>query len=395
VRATLQDLAQAGAFEEKREEISLAAAFPAGSEASHPAPRTLAQLLARHPSAPLSGGDGGEKGERARERAIWVVAELAGGELRPVTLEMLWRAHELARALGGEAAAVLIGYNVRKYVPVLGAYWAERVYLADSPVLDSYNAETYTAVLAEGIRLHNPLAVLLPSTADGRDLAPRLAARLGAGLTGDCIGLELDEHERLVQLKPAFGGNIVAPILSKTRPVLTTIRPGVLRRPAPDLGRKAVLEYLPVDTAMGVVRTHLIGREYSAESGILLDSAGIVLGVGMGIGGPEHLPEVQALANALGGVVGATRKVVDAGWLPRQLQIGLTGRSVSPRLYVALGASGKYNHMVGVQRAGLVLAVNNDPQSNIFQHSDYGIVGDVLEVVRVMTEEVGRMKRET
>jgi electron transfer flavoprotein alpha subunit len=394
VRATLHDLEQAGAFEEKREEISLASAFPVADEEHHPAPRSLAQLLGRHPSTSPAAGDGGQKDERARQHAIWVLVELAGGEVRPVTLEMLWRAHELQRSLGGEVAAVLIGYNVRKYVPELAAYRAERVYLADSPVLDTYNAETYTAVLAEGIRLHDPLAVLMPSTADGRDLAPRLAARLGAGLTGDCIGLELDDQERLVQLKPAFGGNIVAPILSKTRPVLTTIRPGVLRRPAPDRGRQAQVEYLPVDAAVSAGRTRLISRELSAESGIALDSAGVVLGVGMGIGGPEHLPEVQALADALGGVVGATRKVVDSGWLPRQVQIGLTGRSLSPRLYVALGASGKYNHIVGVQRAGVILAINNDPQSDIFLHSDYGIVGDVLDVVRVMTEEVKNEKRE-
>ncbi len=397
VQATLQDLAERGAFDAEGEELLLAPPPEMESAAHHVTPRSLAHLLTRHPAGPHLAAHGepeDEKTRLARQRAIWVVAELAGDKVRPVTLEMLWRAHELARLLGGEAVGVLIGYNVRKYAPILAAYGAARVYVADSAALDPYNAETYTAVLAEGIRLHDPMAVLMPSTADGRDLAPRLAAHLGAGLTGDCIGLELDEQLRLVQLKPAFGGLVVAPILSRTRPVLATIRPGVLRRPVPDFGRPAAMEYLPVDAAVGAARTLVVASERNADAGLRLDSAGIILGVGMGVGGPEHLPEVQALADALGATVGATRKVVDSGWLPRQVQIGLTGRSVSPRLYVALGTSGKANHMVGVRRAGLILAINNDPQAEIFKHSDYGIVGDVLEVAKVLAEEARTVKRE-
>ena len=397
VSATLHDLAQAGVFEPRPEEAPVRAAL-LKDERRHFPLRSLAHLFPGKPAGHLQhvireGRD--EQEEKARRGAIWVVAELVEGDVRPVTFEMLWRAHELVRPLGGEAVGVLIGYNVRKYVPVLSAYGADRVYVADSPALDAYNTETYTAVLAEGIRLHDPLAVLMPSTANGRDLAPRLAARLGAGLTGDCIGLELDEQERLVQLKPAFGGNIVAPILSKTRPVLSTIRPGILQRPEPDMERQAALvDYLPVDLAVGAARTHVISSEPSPDSGVRLESAAIVVGVGLGIGGPEHLPEVQALAEALGAAVGATRKVVDAGWLPRQVQIGLTGRSVAPRLYVALGTGGKFNHLVGVQRAGLILAINNDPQAEIFKHCDYGIVGDALEVAKALGEAVKSVKRE-
>jgi electron transfer flavoprotein alpha subunit len=216
---------------------------------------------------------------------------------------------------------------------------------------------------------------LIPSTANGRDLAPRVAARLQVGLTGDCIGLEIDDQGRLVQLKPAFGGNIVAPILSKTRPAIATVRPGMLQQAEPDFSRVAATNKFSTD-AMRASRTRVIGTERNTTAGVALESAQVIIGVGMGLGGPEHLPALQELAAVLGAPIGATRRVVDAGWLPRQAQIGLTGRSISPRLYIALGISGKFNHMVGVQRAGLVLAINNNPDAEIFKHADYGIVGD-------------------
>ncbi len=327
------------------------------------------------------------------ERAIWVVAELVDGEIRPVTFELMGRSIELAEAIDGELAAVLIGHDVTSHAKTLAAYGADKVYLADAPALAFYSTEGYTTVLAEAIRRYHPYAVLLPSTANGRDLAPRVAARLNIGLTGDCIGLEIAEQQRLVQLKPAFGGNIVAPILTQTRPAMATIRPGILQRADPDFSREAVIGKLPVDH-LGPIRTRMVNVERSASAGVELDNAEIVIGVGMGIGGPANLPVVQELASAFGAAIGATRRVVDAGWLPRQMQIGLTGRSIAPQLYVALGISGKFNHTVGIQRARLVLAINNDPNAEIFKHCDYGIVGDWAVVVpaleRVLREVDGR-----
>jgi len=325
----------------------------------------------------------------AKERAIWVVAEFIGNKIRPVTFELLGRGIELAESTGGELAAVLIGHNVAPHAKTLSAYGADRVYLADAPALASYSTEGYTAALGDAIRAHNPDAVLLPSTANGRDLAPRVAARLSIGLTGDCIGLEMDDQKRLVQLKPAFGGNIVALILTKTRPAMATIRPGMLQSAEPDFARDAVIEHLPTDH-LGAIRTRTVSAERSASAGIELDYAEIVVGVGMGVGGAENLPKVQELASALGNasdaVIGATRRVVDAGWLPRQMQIGLTGRSIAPRLYVALGVSGKFNHTVGIQRAGLVLAINSDAKAEIFQQCDYGIVGDWAIVASALAQ---------
>ncbi len=313
--------------------------------------------------------------DKGETNAVWVVAELIEGEIRPVSLELLGRAIQLADKIDSTVAAILIGQGVDQHAQALVAYGADRVYVADSPALAAYQTEPYTAILADAIRQHDPYAVLIPSTANGRDLAPRVAARLKVGLTGDCIGLEIDERGRLVQLKPAFGGNIVAPILSKTRPAIATVRPGMLQQAEPDFSRVAATERLSTD-AMGASRTRVIGTERNATAGVALESAQVIIGVGMGLGGPEHLPALQELAAVLGAPIGATRRVVDAGWLPRQTQIGLTGRSISPRLYIALGISGKFNHMVGVQRAGVVLAINNNPDAEIFKHADYGIVGD-------------------
>jgi len=316
----------------------------------------------------------------AQDRAIWVVAETVDGSIRSVTLELLGRGIELAEAINGELAAVLIGANVASHAHTLAAYGADRVYLADDPALATYSTEAYTAVLAEAIRLHNPYAVLVPSTANGRDLAPRVAARLSLGLTGDCIGLDIDSQQRLVQMKPAFGGNIVAPILSKTRPAMATVRPGMLQSAVPDFSRQAIIEHLPT-AGLPEERARTVGVERSASVGLHLESAQVVIGVGMGIGGPHNLPLIQELATTLDAAIGASRRAVDEGWLPRQVQIGLTGRAISPQLYIAVGVSGKFNHTVGIQRAGLVLAINSDANAPIFRQCDYGIVGDWMTVV--------------
>ncbi len=320
------------------------------------------------------------------QNAIWILAEIVEDKIRPVTFELLGRGIQLADKLDGHVAALLIGNGVDKYARELAAHGADKIYVADAPALAAYATESYTAVIVGAIRKHNPYAVLFPSTANGRDLAPRVAARLNIGLTGDCIGLEIDAQGRLAQLKPAFGGNIVAPILTKTRPAMATVRPGMLQPADPDASasRDAVIEPLPVDQ-LASPRVRVIGMQVDATAGVALDNAEVVVGVGMGVGGAENLAKVQELAAALGAPIVASRRVVDAGWLPRQVQVGLTGRSIAPRLYVALGISGKFNHMVGIQRAGLILAINNNPDADIFKQTDYGIVGDWAQIVPALT----------
>jgi electron transfer flavoprotein alpha subunit len=326
----------------------------------------------------------------ASEKGIWVVAEVIQDALRPVTFEMLGRAVQLAEQNGGHVGALALGSNARQFADALAAHGADQILLAEHPALQHYATEPYARIVADAIASHKPFAVFFASTANGRDLAPRVAAKLNIGLTGDVIGAHFDAQGRLVQLKPAFGGNIVAPILSKTTPVMATVRPGMLSRAQADSTRRAEIVAIPVpDTTTRVTRQ---SSETVTDEGVHLDDAEIVIGVGMGVGGPENLAVVQELCRALDAHIGATRRVVDSGWLPRQLQIGLTGRSIAPHLYIALGVRGAFNHTVGIQRAGIVVAVNTDPNADIFKQCDYGIVGDWQAIVTTMLSALREKK---
>jgi electron transfer flavoprotein alpha subunit len=310
---------------------------------------------------------------------VWVVADLGPRGLRPVTAELLAKAADLAVRLGGPVEAVVIGAGA-EHAPALAAAGAERVLVAEGPGLVPYTTDAHAAVLAEAIRAARPRLVLVGSTAYGRDLAPRVAARLGLGLTGDAIDLDVDAEGRIRQHKPAFGGAIVAPILSRTRPEMATVRPGVLPPARPEPGRRAPVERLAVPAVAARVRVTAF-RPLAEATGAGLDAAPIVLGVGRGIGGPENLPPIRRLAERLGAAVAATRDVTDAGWLPRQCQVGLTGRAIAPRLYVALGIRGAMEHMVGLRRAGLIVAVNTSPKAPIFKTADLGVVADWAAVL--------------
>ncbi|TMA56091.1 MAG: electron transfer flavoprotein alpha/ beta subunit [Deltaproteobacteria bacterium] len=328
-------------------------------------------------------GAGGGAAARARERLpapgagsgppLWVVAEFGPQGLRPVTAELLARAAVLATELGGPVEALVIGRSAAE-ARALAAAGADRVLVAEGAGLDPYTTDAHAAVLAEAIRARAPRLVLLGSTALGRDLAPRVAARLGLGLTGDAIDLDVDARGRVRQHKPAFGGSIVAPIVSRTRPEMATVRPGMLRAAEPDPTRRAVVETIPVPPLSR--RVEVVRRELLPDAAAALDSAAVVLGVGKGIGGPEALPAIRRAAEALGAAIGATREVTDAGWLPKQYQVGLTGRAIAPRLYVALGVSGAMEHLVGLRRAGVIVAVNKNPKAPIFRAADLGVVAD-------------------
>ncbi len=230
-----------------------------------------------------------------------------------------------------------------------------------------------------------PTAVLVPSTVNGRDLAARVAARLGLGLTGDCVGLDIDGDGRMVQLKPAFGGNIVAPVLSKTMPPMATVRPGIMTPVEPDRTVEPVIERVGAPGANRSAVELLERVTDSPADGSELEGARRVVGAGMGLGGPEGLAVARKLAGTIGTALGATREVCDAGWLPRQRQIGLSGKAVAPVLYIAVVLRGPFNHTVGVQKAGTVVAINNSARAPIFKAADFGIVGDYREVVPVLT----------
>jgi electron transfer flavoprotein alpha subunit len=327
---------------------------------------------------------------RRPDKSIWTVAEITKGDIRHVTFELMGRSIQLAEKVDAEIGVILLGSEVERHVGTLAAHGADVVYIGVSPELANYLTDPFVQIISAAIRAYSPYAVLIPSTANGRDMAPRVAARLGLGLTGDCIGLDIDDEGRFVQLKPAFGGNIVAPILSRTSPAMATVRPGMLEKAASDPNRRAEVISLPVANLSSRVR--LASTEVGGEEGVDLDDADVIVGVGTGIGGPEKLPLVRELANALNASIGATRRAVDAGWLPRQVQIGLTGRSISPALYVTLGVRGAFNHTVGIQRAGTILAININPDADIFKQCDYGLVGDWQEITRVMLRVLAEKK---
>jgi electron transfer flavoprotein alpha subunit len=322
-------------------------------------------------SLPPPGGDGGP--------VLWVVAEAGREALRPVTAELLAKAASLAAPLGGRVEALLLGDGA-EHAPALAAAGADAVLLAEHAGLAPYTTEAHAAVLADAIRARAPRLVLLPATARGRDLAPRVAARLGLGLTGDAIDLDLDGEGRIRQHKPAFGGSVVAPILSRTRPEMATVRPGVLAPARPDPGRRAPVERLALPPLASRVKV-LATRPLPDGGAAGLEAAELVLGVGRGIGGPAALPPILALAARLGAAVAATREVTDAGWLPKQHQVGVTGRAIAPRLYVALGVGGAMEHLVGLRRAGTIVAVNRNPKAPIAKAADLTAVTDYRELL--------------
>ena len=330
---------------------------------------------------------------RAGAKDVWVYAEWFGDVLRPVTLELLTKARQLSLRLGGSVTAVAIGEGCERFVESLRDNGADRVLLGDEPRLAHYDTDLYAALLSQTIRERRPGIVLVPSTAFGRDLAPRVAARLGLGLTGDCLDLELDAEGRLRLLKPAFGGSIVSPILSKTVPEMATVRAGVLHIAPPQPARRAVVERLVLGHAAAPrVRVH--ERFATAESATALDEAEIVIGVGMGLGGKDELRTLEPLAKVLDAAICATRDVTDAGWLERQYQVGFTGRSIAPRLYLAVGIRGAVYHMVGVRRAGIIVALNKDARAPMFKAADYGIAGDCAEVLPMLTRRLERARQE-
>ena len=335
------------------------------------------------------------KREPVDSGAIWAVAEILGDEVRHVTLELLGSANDLASQVETAPEAVLVGDSVERYIPALTAYGADCVHMAQAPHLAQYDTHLYTAILAAAIKERSPYAVLIPSTVYGRDLAARLAARLGLGLTGDCVGLEIDSEGRLVQHKPAFGGNIVAPILSRTLPQMATVRPGMLTALEPDWSVEPSVRLLPFSTTSEPRATVLDSVADASVQGGELEHARTIVAVGKGVGGPENIPIVRELAQAMGGSLGTTRDVADLGWLPRQYQIGLSGKAVSPDLYVAVAVRGPFNHTVGIQKAGTVVAINNNARAPIFRAADFGIVGNYAEVVPALIKAIKNLPETT
>ena len=318
--------------------------------------------------------------------SLWVVAERSAEGLRRATLENLGKARMLAKELRGRVVAALVEDFTSEEIVSLHRYGADEVVDLHHPKFGHPTSPLTASIFARALQDYDPYAVLFSSTANGRDLASRVAARLSLGLTGDCIDLELDEEERLVQLKPALGGNVVAPILSKTKPYLVTLRPGLLTPVAPEEDPDCEVGAPDYDVGGPDQLRLLESRVEEDAGGLELERADIVIGVGMGIGGPESLPGIRQAAEKLGASIAATRSVTDMGWLPKQLQVGLTGRAIAPRLYIAVGIRGDFNHVVGIQKAGTVVGINTTRRHPIFQAADYCILGSWQEYLTPLVE---------
>jgi electron transfer flavoprotein alpha subunit len=362
-------------------------------DAEQAAERVL-ELLAETEGPPASAWEKPERlGEKPGESYdCWTVVELVAGTPRRVSLELLGKGRELAGKLGGANVALVFGSGLGDAAGEAVRHGAERVVVVDDERLAEYHPELFAAALRRVVESERPHALLIPSTSQGRDYGPRVAGELELGMTGDCVDLGIDKAGRLIQYKPAFGGNIVSVIMGATTPQLATVRPGMFAPVEPrDDAEAEIVELSAGD--LPEPRTRLVAREHDRETaGYELDAASVCLCVGKGIGGPDAVPEVEAHAARLGAVVGGSRDVTDAGWLPKNRQIGLTGRAIAPRLLIEVGVRGAFEHMVGSVRAGVIVALNANERAPIFEHADVGVVGDWRETLPALVEALeGRL----
>ena len=325
-----------------------------------------------------------------RGRDVWIVCETdLEGRITRGTLELLSRGDELASRLGGALVAVGLDAGVARHAGLLASFGADLVLTVEHPALASYTPEAAAEAAAQLVLAHAPWGILIGATERGRDWGPRLAARLGLGLTGDAIDIELDAENRMVALKPAFGGNIVAPIYSKTFPQMATVRPGVLELAAPSESKQAEVQIAQMEVS--APKSRLIKAHSTLDPTIVqLEGAEVVVGIGTGVGGPDGVAKVAAFARVLGAAMCATRRVTDQGWVPRQLQVGLTGKSIDPRLYIAVGVRGAPNHTCGLKRAQTVVAINNDADALIFERANIGLVADWQSILPALQDAFQR-----
>ncbi|OIQ59315.1 acryloyl-CoA reductase electron transfer subunit beta [Moorella thermoacetica] len=314
------------------------------------------------------------------------------GEPAPVSWELLGAGRQLAGALKVELAGVLLGQGVEGLANEAWAYGADRVYLVEDPVLGPYRTAPYARALVELVQRYRPEILLLGATSMGRDLSGAVATALGTGLTADCTALNIDPATRLLeQTRPAFGGNVMATILcQRHRPQMATVRPRVMPLPPRQEGRQGELVRVGIDLKEEEALATVLEVIEEKGKAVYLDRAEIVVAGGRGLGSRENLRLLEELAGVLGGTLGASRAAVEAGWLPPEYQVGQTGITVRPKVYFAIGISGAIQHLVGMQNADVIVAINKDPEAPIFKVATYGIVGDFLEVVPALTEEFRR-----
>ena len=331
----------------------------------------------------------------AKTKDLWVFVETnEDGTAKNVGIELLTPGHDMAVKQGGALVAVVIGSGVDAAANDASAHGADQVIVIDAPEFKDYTTDAYAIALCTLVEKYGPTSMLIGATNNGRDLGPRVSCRLKTGLTADCTGLDVDaESGNVAWTRPAFGGNLMATILCPDhRPQIGTVRPGVFKKgEAGEAKAEIIKEDIHVDAAD--IRTQILEliKEEGGET-VDLEGAEIIVSGGRGVGGPEGYAPIKELADLLGGVVGASRAAVDAGWIAHAHQVGQTGKTVGPKLYIACGISGAIQHVAGMSGADCIVAINKDPDAPIFDIADYGVVGNLFEVLPVMIDEIKKLK---
>jgi electron transfer flavoprotein alpha subunit len=321
---------------------------------------------------------------------IWVFAETRDGKVRKITHELLSKGSELAAKSGGSLVAVLIGSNVSGLVQELAHYGAQKVFVAEDPKLEHYNTDGYTNIISALLKEHQPSTFLTGTTFNGRDLTPRLAARLDAGAISDVTDFDCDAEGKITAIRPIFAGKAFSKVTFSGFPQIVEVRSNAMPAKAPDTSKTA--EVINIAANAGEIRTTVKEVKVSAGDKIELTEADIIVSGGRGLKGPENLYLVSDLAKVMGAAQGASRAIVDAGWIDYDYQVGQTGKVVSPNLYVACGISGAIQHLAGMSSSKTIVAINKDADAPIFKVADYGIVGDVFKVLPVLTEAIKKTK---
>ena len=331
----------------------------------------------------------------AKTKDLWVFVETnEDGTAKNVGIELLTPGKMMAGKQGGALVAVVIGSNVDEAVKAASEHGADKVIVVDGPEYAHYTTDAYAIALCTLVEKYGPTSMLIGATNNGRDLGPRVSCRLKTGLTADCTGLDIDEESgNVAWTRPAFGGNLMATILCPDhRPQIGTVRPGVFKKSdAGEAKAEIIKEDIHVDAAD--IRTQVLELIKEAEGeNVDLEGAEIIVSGGRGVGGPEGFEPIKALADVLGATVGASRAAVDAGWIAHAHQVGQTGKTVGPKLYIACGISGAIQHLAGMSGSDCIVAINKDPEAPIFDVADYGVVGNLFEVLPVLTEEIKKAR---
>ncbi len=334
-------------------------------------------------------------------KGVFVYAQQVDNKLSNIAYELVGKGKALAADLGEKVTAVVIGYQIADLADKLAEYGADKVILVDDPELKEYRTEPYTHAMAEVINHFKPEIFLIGATAIGRDLGPRVCARIHTGLTADCTKLDIGDfplnpvpgqeqlHNQLLMTRPAFGGNTIATIACPHfRPQMATVRPGVMQKNPKEPGRKCEVENFNPGFVPDDLYVEILDVVKKVSDTVDIQDAKILVSGGRGMGGPENFKILDELAAAIGGTVSCSRAVVDSGWKPKDLQVGQTGKTVRPKLYFAIGISGAIQHLAGMEESDLIIAINKDESAPIFDVADFGLVGDLNKIVPILTQKI-------